>query len=75
MKLFLSQLDSLLDTMLLVIDALQVVTIVSCHRLIASNGGLKGCVYGLHRKHWLLAHEKAIASQKQAPHTTMLLGF
>ena len=35
--------------------------IVPCHRVIASNGDLKGYAWGLKRKHWLLAHEKAAA--------------
>ncbi len=34
--------------------------IVPCHRVIASNGELRGYAGGLHRKHWLLKHEKAI---------------
>ena len=33
--------------------------IVPCHRVIASNGDLKGYAWGLHRKRWLLEHEKA----------------
>lgn len=34
--------------------------IVPCHRVVASNGDLKGFAWGLHRKRWLLEHEKAI---------------
>jgi len=49
--------------------------IVPCHRVIASNGDLKGYAWGLHRKRWLLEHEKAIASRKEAPQTAMLPGF
>ena len=37
--------------------------IVPCHRVIASNGELKGYAWGLHRKRWLLEHEKAIPLQ------------
>lgn len=36
--------------------------IVPCHRVIASNGDLKGYAWGLDRKRWLLEHEKAMAS-------------
>jgi len=34
--------------------------VVPCHRVIASNGELKGYAWGLHRKRWLLEHEKAL---------------
>src|SRR5262249_3005122 len=34
--------------------------VVPCHRVIASNGDLKGYAWGLHRKRWLLEHEKAM---------------
>ncbi|WP_246795136.1 methylated-DNA--[protein]-cysteine S-methyltransferase [Burkholderia perseverans] len=49
--------------------------IVPCHRVIAGNGDLKGYAWGLHRKRWLLEHEKAIASREDAPRTAMLPGF
>jgi len=49
--------------------------IVPCHRVIASNGDLKGYAWGLHRKRWLLEHEKALVSKEQAPQTAMLPGF
>jgi methylated-DNA-[protein]-cysteine S-methyltransferase len=49
--------------------------IVPCHRVIASNGDLKGYAWGLHRKRWLLEHEKALVSKEQAPQTDMLPGF
>ena len=49
--------------------------IVPCHRVIASNGDLKGYAWGLHRKRWLLEHEKAFEPQEQAPQTAMLPGF
>lgn len=51
--------------------------IVPCHRVIASNGDLKGYAWGLHRKHWLLKHEKAIATREKEPEpqTAMLPGF
>jgi len=51
--------------------------IVPCHRVIASNGDLKGYAWGLHRKRWLLEHEKAMVTKDQAPEpaTAMLPGF
>lgn len=49
--------------------------IVPCHRVIASNGDLKGYAWGLHRKRWLLEHEKALEPQGQAPQTATLPGF
>lgn len=50
--------------------------IVPCHRVIASNGDLKGYAWGIHRKRWLLEHEKAISAQTRSlPHTAMLPGF
>jgi methylated-DNA-[protein]-cysteine S-methyltransferase len=32
--------------------------IVPCHRVIGSNGSLTGFAGGLHRKRWLLTHER-----------------
>ncbi len=51
--------------------------IVPCHRVIASNGDLKGYAWGVHRKRWLLQHEKAMTIQEKAPEpeTAMLPGF
>ncbi|TAN13521.1 MAG: methylated-DNA--[protein]-cysteine S-methyltransferase [Burkholderiaceae bacterium] len=49
--------------------------IVPCHRVIASNGDLKGYAWGLHRKRWLLAHEKALGPKEEAPRTALLPGF
>ncbi len=49
--------------------------IVPCHRVIASNGDLKGYAWGLHRKRWLLEHEKAIAPRRVEPQTAMLPGI
>lgn len=37
-----------------------VAIVVPCHRVIGANGSLTGYGGGLHRKHWLLAHEGAI---------------
>jgi methylated-DNA-[protein]-cysteine S-methyltransferase len=49
--------------------------IVPCHRVIASNGDLKGYAWGVHRKRWLLEHEKAIVPQSLQPQTAMLPGI
>ena len=49
--------------------------IVPCHRVIARNGDLKGYAWGLQRKRWLLAHEKAMAPKAEAPQTAMLPGL
>ncbi len=49
--------------------------VVPCHRVIASNGELKGYAWGLHRKRWLLEHEKAIGPYPVAPQTATLPGF
>jgi methylated-DNA-[protein]-cysteine S-methyltransferase len=49
--------------------------IVPCHRVIASNGELKGYAWGLHRKRWLLEHEKAIPPESVAPQVARLPGF
>jgi methylated-DNA-[protein]-cysteine S-methyltransferase len=49
--------------------------VVPCHRVIASNGDLKGYAWGLQRKRWLLEHEGAIARESVAPQATRLPGF
>jgi methylated-DNA-[protein]-cysteine S-methyltransferase len=49
--------------------------IVPCHRVIASNGELKGYAWGLRRKRWLLEHEKALAPQPAAPRAARLPNF
>lgn len=49
--------------------------IVPCHRVIASNGDLKGYAWGLHRKRWLLEHEQAIPAEAAVPQTQLLPGF
>jgi len=49
--------------------------VVPCHRVIASNGDLKGYAWGLHRKCWLLEHEKAIPATRNIPQTASLPGF
>jgi methylated-DNA-[protein]-cysteine S-methyltransferase len=37
--------------------------VVPCHRVIGSDGSLTGYGGGLHRKRWLLAHERAASPQ------------
>jgi methylated-DNA-[protein]-cysteine S-methyltransferase len=44
--------------------------VVPCHRVVASNGDLKGYVWGLHRKPWLLRHEGALPAKPPAPVTS-----
>jgi methylated-DNA-[protein]-cysteine S-methyltransferase len=39
--------------------------IVPCHRVIGSDGSLTGYASGLHRKEWLLRHEKCMPGQNQ----------
>jgi len=33
--------------------------VVPCHRILRGDGSLGGYYYGLRRKEWLLAHERA----------------
>jgi methylated-DNA-[protein]-cysteine S-methyltransferase len=40
--------------------------VVPCHRVIGANGSLTGYGGGLHRKEWLLAHERAHTKQADA---------
>jgi methylated-DNA-[protein]-cysteine S-methyltransferase len=42
---------------------------VPCHRVIASNGELKGYAWGVHRKRWLLEHEKAMPASDAGSHS------
>lgn len=49
--------------------------VVPCHRVIASDGSLKGYAWGLDRKRWLLTHENAISVPKPVPQTGTLPGF
>ena len=37
--------------------------IIPCHRIIGSDGGLRGYAGGLHRKQWLLEHESPYKQQ------------
>jgi methylated-DNA-[protein]-cysteine S-methyltransferase len=41
--------------------------VVPCHRVIGANGSLTGYGGGLHRKLWLLEHEKKYLSQTATP--------
>ena len=52
-----------------------VAIVVPCHRVIASTGDLKGYAWGLHRKRWLLEHEKAVPTRCEGPRSAMLPGF
>jgi methylated-DNA-[protein]-cysteine S-methyltransferase len=40
--------------------------VVPCHRVIGANGSLTGYGGGLHRKEWLLAHERAHTPQTES---------
>jgi len=42
------------------LNANPVAIVVPCHRVIASDGGLKGYAGGVRRKRWLLEHEGAL---------------
>lgn len=52
-----------------------VAVVVPCHRVVASDGHLKGYAWGLHRKRWLLDHEKAIPAQLPVQQVMTLPGF
>jgi methylated-DNA-[protein]-cysteine S-methyltransferase len=51
--------------------------VVPCHRVIGSNGDLKGYAWGLHRKRWLLEHEGALSpvQPNHARHPVQLSWF
>lgn len=54
------------------VGANPIAIIVPCHRVIAANGDLKGYAWGLHRKQWLLEHEKALQARPAMPETVPL---
>ena len=41
--------------------------VVPCHRVIGANGTLTGYGGGLHRKQWLIDHERAARASASAP--------
>ncbi|HTL82813.1 MAG TPA: methylated-DNA--[protein]-cysteine S-methyltransferase [Bacteroidia bacterium] len=43
----------------------KIAIIVPCHRVIGSDGSLTGYAGGLHRKEWLLRHEKSLPGMEQ----------
>ena len=49
--------------------------VVPCHRVIGANGSLTGYGGGLHRKEWLLAHERAHAPQSDSKASQPQLTF
>jgi methylated-DNA-[protein]-cysteine S-methyltransferase len=46
--------------------------VVPCHRVIGANGSLTGYGGGLHRKEWLLAHERAHTGRNESEPQTEL---
>ena len=49
--------------------------IVPCHRVIGTNGELKGYAGGVHRKRWLLEHEGALATRSAPAEAPRLPGI
>jgi methylated-DNA-[protein]-cysteine S-methyltransferase len=49
--------------------------VVPCHRVIGANGSLTGYGGGLHRKEWLLAHERAHIPQSESKTSQPQLTF
>lgn len=45
------------------VGANPIAIIVPCHRVLGAGGDLKGYAWGLHRKRWLLEHEKGIETR------------
>lgn len=52
-----------------------IAVLIPCHRVVASNGELRGYAWGLERKHWLLEHERALRPLAATPRTASLPGF
>lgn len=48
------------------IGANPIAIVVPCHRVVGKDGDLKGYAWGLHRKRWLLEHERAVMPQDTA---------
>jgi methylated-DNA-[protein]-cysteine S-methyltransferase len=59
------------------IGANPIAIVVPCHRVIGKNGDLKGYAWGLHRKRWLLEHERVPLPVQPAsvPQEARLPGF
>ena len=64
-----------LPTLFLAIGANPIAIIIPCHRVIASNGELRGFAWGLPRKQWLLEHEKSLPMKRAAPQTELFPGL
>jgi methylated-DNA-[protein]-cysteine S-methyltransferase len=56
-------------------NANPVAIVVPCHRVIAKDGKLKGYAGGIHRKKWLLEHEKALIGSREEPAKPRLPGL
>lgn len=54
------------------IGANPVAIVVPCHRVVGSNGDLKGYAWGLQRKRWLLVHEGVLEMEPARPTTGLL---